>query len=103
MHEHVDKRPVPEVLQHEFIFEIIENCLYERAFAQKNFLLERHQNIFHRALYPRDYFQSPSHQTKKQIFADVAFVCKQKSLHVYCHLRHYQPIVDVSFRKFCVH
>ncbi|MBO6056527.1 MAG: hypothetical protein J6P84_06165 [Alphaproteobacteria bacterium] len=20
-----------------------------------------------------------------------------------CHLRHYQPIVDVSFRKFCVH
>lgn len=40
MHEHVDKRPVPGVFEHEFIFEIIENRLDERAFVQKDFLLE---------------------------------------------------------------
>ena len=103
MHEHVDKRPMPGVLKHQFVFKIVENRLYERAFAQKNFLFERHQNIFHRAFYPRDYFQSSSHQTKKQILADVTFVRKQKSLHVCCHLRHHRPIVHVAFRKFRVH
>ncbi len=76
MHEYVDKRSMSEMLEHEFVFEVVENRLDERAFAQKNFLLERHQNIFHGAFYPRDYFQSPSHQTKKQIFADVTFVRK---------------------------
>ena len=47
VHEHVDKRPVSGVFEHEFVFEIIENRLDERAFTQKDFLFERHQNIFH--------------------------------------------------------
>ena len=40
VHEHVDKRPVPGVFEHQFVFEIVENRLYERAFAQKDFLLK---------------------------------------------------------------
>ena len=101
MHKHVDKKPVSGVFEHEFVFEIIENSLDERAFTQKDFLFERHQNIFHRALYSRDYFQSSNHQTKKQILADVAFV--RKSFHVCCHLRHYRPIIHIAFREFRVH
>ena len=42
MHEYVDKRPVPEVLEHQFVFEIVENRFYERAFTQKDFLFEQH-------------------------------------------------------------
>ncbi len=37
MHEYVDKRSMPEVFKHEFVFEVVENRLDERAFAQKIF------------------------------------------------------------------
>ena len=40
MHKHVDKKSVSGVFQHEFVFEIIKNHLDERAFVQKDFLLE---------------------------------------------------------------
>ena len=41
MHEHVDKRPVPGVFEYQFVLKIVENRLYERAFAQAK--LARHK------------------------------------------------------------
>jgi hypothetical protein len=40
MHKYVDKRSASGMFQHEFIFEIIENRLNERAFAQEKFLFK---------------------------------------------------------------
>ena len=35
MYEHVDNRSVSRVLQHEFIFKIIENCFHKSSFSSK--------------------------------------------------------------------
>ena len=102
MHKHVYKGSMLEVFEHEFVFEVVENPLDERAFEQKNFLLERQQNVFHGAFNSRNYFQSSRHQAKKQIFADITPL-SERSFHICCHLRRYRPIVRVAFRKFCVH
>lgn len=44
MYKHIDKRPMSGVFEHQFVLKIVENRLYERALAQKDFLRDRKKN-----------------------------------------------------------